>query len=249
MIELDIIHFLIFFFIVLMQTIVGVGTLVLGTPFLLILNYEIIEIITILLPISIFTSLSNLLYFKFINNISILKLGGQIKKYFFLICVPAIFLGTILLKNFHEIIDFKILVSIIICVTLVVKKYYRNNILKLSHLKKKISLFFIGLVHGVSNSGGALLSIFILHENKNFKDLTRYNLTYFYFYLVLFQYLVFIIIFQKLLILNLLVNLILVVLMGTLFGNFLVKYIENKKFNFLIELLALISAIFLIVNN
>ena len=108
MIELDIIHFLIFFFIVLMQTIVGVGTLVLGTPFLLILGYEIIEIISILLPISIFTSLSNLLYFKFINKISLFNLGGEIKKSFFLICVPAIFLGIVLLKNYHHIINFNI---------------------------------------------------------------------------------------------------------------------------------------------
>ena len=119
----------------------------------------------------------------------------------------------------------------------------------MSSLKKNITLFFIGLVHGVSNSGGTLLSIFILHINKNFKDLTRYNLTYFYFYLALFQYLVFLIIFQKILIVNLLTSLIFVVFAGTLFGNFLVKYIKNKKFNFLIEFLAVFSAIFLIINN
>ena len=249
MIELDIIHLLIFFFIVLMQTIVGVGVLVLGTPFLLILNYEIIEVISILLPISIFTSFTNLLYFRFIDKISLLNLGGKIKKSFFLICVPAIFLGIILLKNFHNVIDFRILVSIIIFTTLAVKKYYKKNILKLSSLKKNITLFFIGLVHGVSNSGGTLLSIFILHINKNFKDLTRYNLTYFYFYLALFQYLVFLIIFQKILIVNLLTSLVFVVFAGTLFGNFLVKYIKNKKFNFLIEFLAVFSAIFLIINN
>jgi uncharacterized membrane protein YfcA len=249
MIELDIIHLLIFFFIVVMQTIVGVGVLVLGTPFLLILQYEIVEVISILLPISIFTSLTNLLYFKFIDKISLLSLGGQIKKSFFIICLPAIFLGIVLLKNYHDVINFKILVSVIIFLTLAVKKYYKKNIFKLSSLKKNITLFFIGLVHGASNSGGTLLSIFMLHINKNFKDLIRYNLTYFYFYLALFQYLVFIIIFQKILILSSLTNLIFVVLAGTLFGNFLVKYIKNKKFNFLIEFLAIFSAIFLIIDN
>ena len=37
----------------LLQTIVGVGVLVLGTPLLLILNYNMIEIMNLLLPISI----------------------------------------------------------------------------------------------------------------------------------------------------------------------------------------------------
>ena len=82
MIELDIIHLLIFFFIVVMQTIVGVGVLVLGTPFLLILQYEIVEVISILLPISIFTSLTNLLYFKFIDKISLLILDDKLKNLF-----------------------------------------------------------------------------------------------------------------------------------------------------------------------
>ena len=51
--------FLILFLIpplVIIQTIVGVGVLVLGTPALLLLNYNIIDAIDLLLPISIFTS-------------------------------------------------------------------------------------------------------------------------------------------------------------------------------------------------
>ena len=60
MIELTLLHYIIFFFIVTLQTMVGVGVLVLGTPILLILNFEIININSILLPVSIFRRFFNL---------------------------------------------------------------------------------------------------------------------------------------------------------------------------------------------
>lgn len=61
--EIEIIYFLTFFLAIL-QTIVGVGVLVLGTPLLLVLNYNMIEVMNLLLPISITTSFLNYLYLK-----------------------------------------------------------------------------------------------------------------------------------------------------------------------------------------
>ncbi len=249
MIELNIIHVFILFSLVMLQTIVGVGVLVLGTPILLILNYDIVEAISILLPISILTSLINLVYFKFINKISLFNLGSKVKKSFFIICVPAILFGVILLKYFHDIINFKILVSILILTTLIIKKFFNNYLLMLSNSKKKIVLFTIGLVHGVSNSGGTLLSIFILNINKNLKEQTRYSLTYFYFFLAFLQYSIFIFFFKEIIFLTQLSSLILIVLIGVPIGNLLVSYINNKKFNLLIEVLTLITVISLIINN
>ena len=119
----------------------------------------------------------------------------------------------------------------------------------LSNLKKKVMLLVIGLVHGVSNSGGALLSIFILNINKNLKAQTRYSLTFFYFFLAFLQYSIFSFFFKEIILLTQLANLILIIFVGALFGNLLVKYIDNKKFNFLIEILTLITVISLVVNN
>ena len=157
MIELTLLHYIIFFFIVTLQTMVGVGVLVLGTPLLLILNFEIINIISILLPVSIFTSFFNLVYFRIVDKISLNKLGGNIKNYFFTICIPAIIIGLLLLKFFQNIIDFKIFVALIIFLSLIVKKYYKNNLININVFKKKLLLFIIGLVHCLSNSGGTLL--------------------------------------------------------------------------------------------
>ena len=50
------------------QSIIGVGVLVLGTPFLLILKFNIVEIFFILLPISIITSLLNLIVINYSNK-------------------------------------------------------------------------------------------------------------------------------------------------------------------------------------
>ena len=47
--------------IVALQSAVGVGVLVLGTPFLLIKGYSIVEILFYLLPLSILTSVINLI--------------------------------------------------------------------------------------------------------------------------------------------------------------------------------------------
>ena len=249
MIEIEITILLFFFSLVVLQTIVGVGVLVLGTPILLILNYDIVQTISILLPISILTSLINLFYFKFIEKISILDLGANIKKSFFTICIPAIFIGIILLKYFYDEINFKILVSIFILISLIIKKYYDNYLLTLSSINSKIMLFGIGLVHGLTNSGGTLLSIFILNISKNLKFKTRYNLTFFYFFLASLQYFIFIFFFQILTFFDILIYLILVIFIGVLVGNFLVRHISEKKFNFLIEILAFISVVFLITNN
>ena len=46
------------------QTIVGIGILVLGTPVLLLFGFEMIEVMTILLPLSIINSVTNVIYLK-----------------------------------------------------------------------------------------------------------------------------------------------------------------------------------------
>ena len=56
--------YILIFLLSVIQTTAGVGVLVIGTPTLLIMNFNLLEAINILLPISIFTSLLNLIYFK-----------------------------------------------------------------------------------------------------------------------------------------------------------------------------------------
>ena len=118
--EIEIIYFLTFFLATL-QTIVGVGVLVLGTPLLLILNYNMIEIINLLLPISITTSFLNYLYLKSIKKKLKINLDPNIKKNFILIFFPGIFIGLYLTNKFLNYINFEVVVSTVIFTSIYVK--------------------------------------------------------------------------------------------------------------------------------
>jgi len=63
--------------IITLQSAVGVGVLVLGTPLFLLLNYNIIEILFILLTLSILTSLINLILIRVTHKkLSIITFKG-----------------------------------------------------------------------------------------------------------------------------------------------------------------------------
>ena len=234
---------LITLFLVIIQSIIGVGILVIGTPFYLYLNYEITEVILILLPISITCSLTNLIFFRFFKNKlkDITKYNVAIK--FFLYCLPAILIGVIILKEFHSLINFDYVVSFVILFSLFIFKFYRKNML--SKKIEKIFLILIGAVHGFTNSGGTLLSLFF--SNIRTKNASRINITIFYLFLALFQYLFTIYIFK---VYNFFeyfnYNLLIIILLGVIIGNFIFRYIDQKKFKFIINLLVIISCLFLI---
>ncbi len=105
----------------------------------------------------------------------------------------------------------------------------------------------IGLIHGLTNSGGTLLTIFLLSLNKNLKKDTRQDITFFYLFLASFQFLIFLIFFEINISINLLINYIGIVFLGVILGNIIEKKIGKSEFTILIDLLAFLSAIFLII--
>ena len=81
--------FLIVLFLSIFQTIAGVGILVLGTPILLLLGLEMVQIMTLLLPLSILNSFVNIFYLK--QKEKNIKIDNTMRNYFFLVCLPGIF--------------------------------------------------------------------------------------------------------------------------------------------------------------
>ncbi len=228
--------------IVVFQSIFGVGVLVLGTPFLLILDYNIVDIFFILLPISILTSLSNFLIMNFYNKLSQKSTMKQLKK-FFIICIPSIVIGLIILKFFQNYINFKILVSFVILfsvflVTIKDKIKYKINFFRISILS------IVGIIHGLTNSGGTLMSLALSTNNK--KEYARYNITFLYLVLASFQYLITIIIFNSNFIFPYDKELILTIIFGIFIGNILNNYIDNKKYKITVNILAVLTSIILI---
>lgn len=233
-----------FFMIVAFQSIIGVGVLVLGTPFLLILKFNLVEIFFILLPISIITSLSNLIIINYSNK-SLKKSTYKEFKKFFTICIPSIFAGLILLKIFENFINFKVLVSfvIILSVLLVLLKNkikYRINFFRISILS------VVGLVHGLTNSGGTLMSLAFTANNDN--EYARLNTTFFYLVLAVFQYfLAIIIFFEKFIFLDD-IKIFFVLIIGILIGNLIYYYLRSKIYKIIVNSLAILSAVILLIS-
>tara|TARA_B100001175_G_C19446528_1_gene609027 strand:+ start:591 stop:1325 length:735 start_codon:yes stop_codon:yes gene_type:complete len=241
---IELLILLIIFFLIVLQSIVGVGVLVIGTPILLMLNYSLIEIMGLLLPISICTSLVNLTYLKINKKKFKIESQKDYRQLFFLICIPSIFFGLYLLKFYEQIINFKYLVSLVIIFSyFLTKKEILIN--KITKGTKIFSLFLIGTIHGLTNSGGSLLSL-MLSSIFN-KNTSRYNITYFYFYLALSQYLVFIFLFGLGEKLKDFYYYFFIIPIGVYLGGVMVKYFDDKIFKSIISTIALLSAIVLLL--
>jgi len=246
--EIDLIY-LITFTLVILQTIVGVGVLVVGTPFFLLLNFNIIEIMNLLLPISITTSLLNYIYLKSNKKKFKINLDKDIKKNFLFIFLPGIFLGLFLISKYFDYINFEILVSIIIFASLIIKWKFEKKINLLPLYFKRLILIMISVIHGLTNSGGTLLTIFFSAFEKNGKSKSRYSITFYYLILALVQYSVFLFIFYDQITLSYSYQILLITMISIFVGTIIVKHISENIFKMIIEILALFSAFFLLINN
>ncbi|MDO9047862.1 MAG: hypothetical protein Q7U66_09015 [Methylobacter sp.] len=143
------------------QSIFGVGVLLFGTPLLLLLGYGFVDALGVLLPVSIaISALQFLRHYedvdaKFYKNVLVYSIPLVV---LFLVVVTTVkinislVIGPLLifvaLKNFSTVIE-RTLLSVV--------KYER------------IYLMAMGLVHGVSNLGGSMLTVIIYskHYPKN----------------------------------------------------------------------------------
>lgn len=143
------------------QSILGVGLLLFGTPTLLLMNYSYAETLWILLPCSVVISLTQIISR---NNLI------ESKKNAIFFIIPAMIIGLTLVLTFENLIDISKLVGVFLIFTGVIKlskkmQYFLQKLMK-NHFK--FYYLFIGIVHGISNMGGGPLSIYmsIVHSNK-----------------------------------------------------------------------------------
>ena len=230
---------------VIIQTIVGVGVLVVGTPILLLLNYNIIEIMSLLLPISILTSFLNITLFSMYK---ISTVDHKKYKYFFIICIPGIFTGLKLLEAYKEMINFELFVSLIILLSLFFKLKTKKKIINLSNIKKKIIILITGIVHGLTNSGGTILALFISSSLKN-RNKVNFEISLFYFLLACVQFFIFIFLFYSEYKTDLFFEMIVITLISVYVGNILNKMFSDEYFHLFLNLIVFFSAISLILKN
>tara|TARA_B100000795_G_scaffold201935_1_gene155741 strand:- start:294 stop:1016 length:723 start_codon:yes stop_codon:yes gene_type:complete len=177
--EFFFISFLIYF-----QSIFGIGLLLLGTPTLLLFGYNFLVTLSILLPISIV-----------ISAIQFFSSSVRNKKFrynFNFFCLPFLILSLyFIIKNFDK-INLELYISILIIFFSVMSlnkkniKYFKDFTL----LKQRIFLSIIGVVHGLTNLGGPLLTILSSVISNQDKNKIRYFIAYGYLIMGIIQLLV-----------------------------------------------------------
>lgn len=160
------------------QSLFGVGILLFGTPLLLLLGYDFNYTLTVLLPISIAINMLQVVkHYPYIN----LKLYKSVLLY----SIPFIMLFLFIITNFKLNIAFIIGLFLL----LVAGKNFSPRIeqaITATIQYEKIYLIIMGVVHGITNLGGSLLTA-LVHEQQQSKNSARVTIAICYSTFALFQ--------------------------------------------------------------
>jgi len=146
------------------QSIFGAGVLLFGTPILLLLGYEFIDVLVILLPISLV-----------INGMQIAKDKSHIDQDFYRkiiwLTLPPIAIFLFLVTHLR--INIGIVIGVFL-ILIAVKSFLPAAERLLDKLMKYEKTYFVlmGIVHGVSNLGGSLLTAAV-HQQNHPKNVAR----------------------------------------------------------------------------
>ncbi len=144
------------------QSVFGVGLLVFGTPTLLLLGCPFEETIAYLLPSSVLISLMQVIDGR--------RYIGELKNSILIYCVPCIVAGLALVLSNLLTIDIKLLVGMTLIFSAIArfKQGVQQALVEVLKRHTKLYLMLMGFVHGVSNMGGGLLTIFAtaLYDDK-----------------------------------------------------------------------------------
>lgn len=164
------------------QSIIGIGLLLFGTPTLLLLGYAYPEVLWILLPSSCVLSLLQII--EGYDSIATKK-----KAYFY--TVPSLVVSLIIVIKLDYAIDMKKIVGIILLLIVAMRFLTFPDTWMKIVLKRYKDFFYllIGFIHGFSNLGGAPLSVIVSGTHKD-RQTVNANIAFVYFILALSQLLV-----------------------------------------------------------
>ena len=239
--EYLIISLLIAFFAII-QSIFGLGILVFGTPTLLLLGYEFLTSLTILIPASIAISLSQVLTINFKKP--------RISTNLYYLTIPSIAIGLVLsVSSLLEdviiiLISFMLILSATIKLGLIDVKINNKFVKNLSFLYH----FFLGLIHGLTNLGGALLPLLSNGKNDE-KNILRYKLSYYYLVFTTTQFTVLIFLLDDhLLLFKNIYTFVIALLIYLCIGNRLFILTNNRTYNILFSFFMLLYALILLIK-
>ena len=179
-IDLNLIHLLLIIaFFAILQSIVGVGLLLFGTPTLLLIGYSYEIVLSIVLPSSIT-----------ISTMQVIEDYRSIygKKYLFFYTLPSLGLGLYYITNIKVDVNITVVVGVMLLMIGFIRTSSRLNVfLKfVVYNNERLYCILMGLVHGVSNMGGGLLTAYMSILNND-KVVIRSSIAYWYLIFALIQ--------------------------------------------------------------
>ncbi len=170
-----------------LQSIFGVGLLLLGTPTFLLFGYNFFEVLNILLPYSIIISLLQISVYKEKN----FKFANKILKN----SIPFLILGLVIVENIKDKINFILIASVfLIFFSILNIRNLKGKRIKIKNIS--LSLKILGFFHGLTNLGGSLLTLISANVNND-KNIIRFNISNGYLIFALFQLILINILFQQ----------------------------------------------------
>ncbi|BCG65297.1 MAG: hypothetical protein methR_P3127 [Methyloprofundus sp.] len=160
------------------QSLFGVGILLFGTPLLLLLGYDFSYALSVLLPISIAINLLQVVkHYQYID----LRLYKNVLLY----SIPFIVLFLFIITNIN--INIGLIIGLFLVLVALKNTSTRiENTLTAMIKYEKSYLIIMGIVHGITNLGGSLLTA-LVHEQNQSKNNTRVTIAICYATFAVFQ--------------------------------------------------------------
>lgn len=142
--------------VVVVQSLFGVGVLFLGTPLLLILGMDFMEILNMLLPVSLCLSIIQ-------TVMDWRQVQWTTVRWFVWLSLPATAVGTLLLKSIVGAAYLPIAIALYLgVVSLGFYFQISPNVIDWALKRDRQYILLTGLIHGATNLGGPLLSTYML---------------------------------------------------------------------------------------
>ncbi|WP_024608713.1 TSUP family transporter [Pseudoalteromonas sp. TAB23] len=224
------------------QSILGMGLLVFGTPTLLLLGLPYSSCLAYLLPASIAISL-----FQVKGDVKIEK--NEVREFFIWSILP-LFISLAIVLSLDSNFKISLAVGILMLATVVIKLSSRLEFLFAINVKNNFHLYLVcmGVVHGISNLGGSVLSVISSVKYSEKKDVRRF-ISFCYLWFAIIQLIVLLFFYyDKFTYISLIVPVI-SSLMYIVIGKSVFNNIDSRKFNKIFILFMLIYSLLLITKG
>jgi len=147
--------FVIIFVTCIIQSIFGVGLLLFGTPLLLLVGLDFPRVLSILLPCSMMVSFLQVLKDKE-------EIDWTTIKKMLIFALPSIIITSLIVLSFKNSINMNLLIGLVLILISFMSFFEINLFSYLKKIRMDFCYFiFLGIVHGASNLGGSLLSVYV----------------------------------------------------------------------------------------